>query len=81
MQKKQHFDNFNCNSVFQLFNGISSDLQNLFKLFNGTAIVSFLKISLFPSTSVYSHIHERFKVIIINNINIKMSCFTFRIKP
>ena len=52
MQKKQYFDNFNCNSVFQLSNDISSDLQNLFKYFNGTAIVSFLKTSLFPSASV-----------------------------
>ena len=34
-------------------NGISSDLQRLFKFFNGTAIVEFFKIPFTPSANVF----------------------------
>ena len=40
------------NSVLQLNNGISSDLQKLLRYFNSTAIVVFLKILFSPSVSV-----------------------------
>ena len=37
-EKAQHLS---LNSVFELINGISNDLQKLHKYFNGTAIVAF----------------------------------------
>ena len=35
--------NSSFNSILQLINDVSSDLQNLFKYFNGTVIVAFLR--------------------------------------
>ena len=37
----------------QLINGISSDLQKLFKYFDGTAVVPFLKALFAPSATVF----------------------------
>ena len=53
--KTQYFVYLSFNSSFQLTNGISSDLQKLLKYFNGTAIVTLLKIQLFPSAIVSSN--------------------------
>ena len=41
------------NSIFQLINGISSDLQKLLNYFNGTAIAAFVRVPLFPSASEF----------------------------
>ena len=49
--KTQYFVHFN--SILQLLNGITSNLQTLLKYFNGTAIVAFLKIPFVPSAAVF----------------------------
>ena len=43
VERTQYLVHLSFNSIFQLINGISSDLQKLLKYFNGTA-VAFLKI-------------------------------------
>ena len=44
--KTQYFIHLNFNLIFQLINGISSDIQKSPKYFNDTAIVAFLTIPL-----------------------------------
>ena len=44
--KTQYFVHLSFNSILQLINGISSDLQKLLKYFNGTAIIAFFRILL-----------------------------------
>ena len=51
--KLQHFVHLGFNSTLQLINGISGDFQKLFKYFNGTAIITFLSMSLAPSTTLF----------------------------
>ena len=53
--KPQQFVHLRFNSISQLINGISSDLQNLLKYFTGTAIVVFIKISNAPSALLISN--------------------------
>ena len=43
---------FNENSILQLMNGISNDLQKLLKYFNGTAIFTFSLFLFAPSATV-----------------------------
>ena len=45
-EKTQYFVHLSFNSISQLINGISSDLQKLIKNFNGTAIAAFFRIPL-----------------------------------
>ena len=47
--KTQYFFHLSFNSILQLINGISSDLQKLLRYFNGTAIAAFFRIPLSPS--------------------------------
>ena len=51
--KTQFFVNFSFNSILQLINGNSSDLQKLLKYFDGSDIIAFLDIPFTPSTSAY----------------------------
>ena len=46
VDKTQYFVHLSFNSILQLINSISSDLQEYFKYFNTTAIVAFLGIPL-----------------------------------
>ena len=51
--KTQHFVHLSFNSILQLINDISSDLQKLLKCFNDTAIVAFFRILFAQSASVF----------------------------
>ena len=51
--EQKHNNSSSFNSTLQLISGISSDLQKLFTYFNGTTIFVFLKITFFPSTTVF----------------------------
>ena len=45
-EKKQYFFYLSFSSTLQLINGISCDLQKLFKCFTGTGIVAFSRVLL-----------------------------------
>ena len=55
MQAKHNtFSNYVFDSTLHLINGISIDLQKVFKHFNDTAIVAFLQIPFAPSATALS---------------------------
>ena len=58
-EKTQYVVYLSFNSILQLINDISSDLQKLLKYFNGTAIVTFLAILFASNATVFLKLSRR----------------------
>ena len=84
--KTQYFVYLSFNWTMQLINGISSDLQTLFRYFYVTAIVVFLKIPFVPSASVFPnylvlYLKDLKSSVFASYVIIKTSRFIFWINP